>query len=101
MARRVPAATAPTRNLVGQPGFPGARRPIHPSAQREPRLHRPALHDRRRGRRVLAVAAAVAALGFLRDAGTPADVLALAGRAGLDQTLRATPRESCVDRTQR
>ena len=28
------------RNLVGQPGFPGARRPIHPSAQREPRLHR-------------------------------------------------------------
>ena len=47
----------------------------------------PALHDRRRGRGVLAAAAAVTALGVLRDAGPPADVLAVAGGAGLDEAL--------------
>ena len=69
---RVSAAAPAARNLVGEPGFPAARRAVHQGAQREPGLHRAALHDRRRRRGVLAAAAPVAALGVLRDAGAHA-----------------------------
>ena len=40
VAGRVPAAAPAPRNLVGEPGFPRARCPVHPGAQREPGLHR-------------------------------------------------------------
>ena len=75
VAGRVPAAPPAARNLVGEPGFPAARCPVHQGARGEPGLHGPALHDRRRGGGVLAAAAPVTALGVLRDAGAPADVL--------------------------
>ena len=61
----------------------------------EPRLHRPALHDRRRGGGVLAVAAAVAALGLLRDAGPRSDLLAVVVAAGLDEALCSATARTC------
>ena len=80
VAGGVPAAPAAPGNLAGQPGFRPARRAVQEGARREPRLHRPALHDRRRGGGVLAAAAPVAALGVLRDPGARAHLFAVAGR---------------------
>ena len=84
VAGRVPAAAPAARNLVGEPGFPAAGRAVRQGPRRGPGIHGSALHDRRRGRGVLAAAASVAALGVLRDAGPPAHLRAVAGAAGLD-----------------
>ena len=64
-------------------------------------LHRPALHDRRRGGGVLAAAAPVAAFGVLRDAVPSAHVLTVAGQAGLDEGVSAASQEPATDRSQR
>ena len=90
-----PQPRPPRETWSQNPVFAAARRPVHQGARREPGLHRPALHDRRRGRGVLAAAAPVAALGVLRDAGAPADLLAVAGRAGLDASRISGTARTC------
>ena len=67
-----PQPRPPRETWSENPVFAAARRAVHQGARREPGLHGPALHDRRRGRGVLAAAAPVAAFGVLRDAGAPA-----------------------------
>ena len=96
-----PQPRPPRETWSENPVFQRARRAVHQGARGEPRLHRAALHDRRRGGGVLAAAAPVAALGVLRDARAPADVLAVAGAAGLDQAVSAAPQEPSADRPQR
>ncbi len=86
-----PQPRPPRETWSREPGFPAARRPVQQGARGEPGLHRPALHDRRRGRGVLAAAAPVAAFGVLRDAGAHPHLLTVAGTAGLDQVVSAAP----------
>ena len=97
----LPQPRPPRETWAENPVFQRTRRPVHQGAQREPRVHGPALHDRRRGRGVLAAAAPVAAVGVLRDAGAPPDLLAVAGAAGLDQAVSAAPQEPAADRAER
>src|SRR5271154_5392653 len=50
---------------------------------------------------MLAAVAAVAALGVLRDVGTPTQLFKVAVAAGLDAGIPAAPQEPSADRAQR
>ena len=79
------AAAAAARDVGGQPAVRADAGRLRPASHREPGLHGRALHLRRHGGGVLAVAAPVDAVGRLREPRAPADLLGVAGRAGLDR----------------
>ncbi|EUA23212.1 hypothetical protein I553_5489 [Mycobacterium xenopi 4042] len=75
--------------------------PSTPATTRRTRLHRAALHGRCRARGMLAAAATVVSFGVVRNAGPPAQLCAVAGRAGLDAGISAAPQKPSADRAQR
>ena len=84
---------AAARNVAAEPGFRATRRPVQEGARRTPTTPACTSHDRRRGRGMLAAAAAVGALGVLRNPRPRPDLRAVAGRSGLDEAVSATPQE--------
>ena len=96
-ARAAPAAG----DLGGQPGVPADPGGLRAAPRRASRVHGRALHGGRPGGGVLAAAAAVDAVGLLRVPGPPADLLALAARAGLDRRLPQAPAQPAAHRPAR
>src|SRR5205823_9578075 len=97
VAHRGAAAEATPEHLAGQPGLPADSVRLPAASHRAAGVHGAALHVRRRGRGVLAVAAPVDEVDLLRVPGTPAHLLGLAGRPGLDRRLPAAAAQPATD----
>src|SRR6202012_4810967 len=79
-----PPTASTARHLGIKTAFPQAPGAGYPDPQRQPGLSGPAFQGRLRAGGVLAVVAPVAALGVLRDAGAPAELLGVAVEPGLE-----------------